>query len=64
VVPTHGLVNYGETVGTMIVAGARWSTGRSPGASAARLIARYPKGSLLGSSIAVAGLATVIKDWM
>jgi hypothetical protein len=30
----------------------------------ARLIARYPKGSLLGSSIAVAGLAIVIKDWM
>jgi hypothetical protein len=30
----------------------------------ARLITRYPKGSLLGSSIAVAGLAIVIKDWM
>jgi hypothetical protein len=30
----------------------------------ARIIARYPKGSLLGSSIAVAGLAIVIKDWM
>jgi len=30
----------------------------------ARLIARYPKGSLLGSSIAVAGLAIVLKDWM
>ena len=29
-----------------------------------RMIARYPKGSLLGSSIAVAGLAIVIKDWM
>lgn len=29
-----------------------------------RIIARYPKGSLLGSSIAVAGLAIVIKDWM
>jgi hypothetical protein len=29
----------------------------------AGLIARYPKGSLLGSSVAVAGLAIVIKDW-
>jgi hypothetical protein len=28
------------------------------------LIARYPRGSLLGSSIAVAGLAIVIKDWI
>src|SRR6185437_8928367 len=30
----------------------------------AGLIARYPRGSLLGSSIAVAGLAIVIKDWI
>jgi len=30
----------------------------------ARLIARYPKGALLGSSIAVAGLAIVLKDWV
>jgi hypothetical protein len=30
----------------------------------ARIVARYPRGSLLGSSIAVAGLAIVIKDWM
>ncbi|HEY4920797.1 MAG TPA: hypothetical protein VII40_11895 [Xanthobacteraceae bacterium] len=30
----------------------------------ARIIARYPRGSLLGSSIAVAGLAIVIKDWI
>jgi hypothetical protein len=30
----------------------------------ARIIARYPRGALLGSSIAVAGLAVVIKDWM
>jgi hypothetical protein len=29
----------------------------------ARIIARYPRGALLGSSIAVAGLAIVIKDW-
>jgi hypothetical protein len=29
----------------------------------AGIIARYPRGSLLGSSIAVAGLAIVIKDW-
>ena len=30
----------------------------------AGIIARYPRGSLLGSSIAVAGLAIVIKDWI
>ncbi|HLH91429.1 MAG TPA: hypothetical protein VKX28_23505 [Xanthobacteraceae bacterium] len=30
----------------------------------AGIIARYPRGSLLGSSIAVAGLAIVIKDWV
>jgi hypothetical protein len=30
----------------------------------ARIIARYPRGALLGSSIAVAGLAIVINDWM
>jgi hypothetical protein len=30
----------------------------------ARIIARYPRGSLLGSSIAVAGLAIVIRDWI
>jgi hypothetical protein len=30
----------------------------------ARIIARYPRGALLGSSIAVAGLAVVLKDWM
>jgi hypothetical protein len=30
----------------------------------ARVIARYPRGALLGSSIAVAGLAIVIKDWV
>jgi hypothetical protein len=30
----------------------------------ARFIARYPRGSLLGSSIAVAGLAVMIKDWI
>jgi hypothetical protein len=30
----------------------------------ARVIARYPRGALLGSSIAVAGLAVVIKDWI
>ncbi len=30
----------------------------------AGIISRYPRGSLLGSSIAVAGLAIVIKDWI
>jgi hypothetical protein len=30
----------------------------------ARIIARYPRGALLGSSIAVAGIAIVINDWM
>jgi hypothetical protein len=30
----------------------------------AGIIARYPRGSLLGASIAVAGLAIVIKDWV
>jgi hypothetical protein len=30
----------------------------------AGVIARYPRGALLGSSIAVAGLAIVIKDWV
>jgi hypothetical protein len=30
----------------------------------ARIIARYPRGALLGSSIAIAGLASVINDWM
>lgn len=30
----------------------------------AGIVARYPRGALLGSSIAVAGLAIVIKDWI
>jgi hypothetical protein len=30
----------------------------------ARIVARYPRRALLGSSIAVAGLAIVINDWM
>jgi hypothetical protein len=30
----------------------------------AGLISRYPRGSLLGASITVAGLAIVIKDWI
>jgi hypothetical protein len=30
----------------------------------AQIVARYPKGPLLGSSIAIAGLAAVVSDWM
>jgi hypothetical protein len=30
----------------------------------ARIIARYPRGALLGSSIAIAGLAVMIQDWI
>jgi hypothetical protein len=30
----------------------------------ARIVARYPRGALLGSSVAVAGLAIMINDWM